>query len=55
MPLGVGNMDWKRAVSLLRGMGYDETITLEVFCGHKGVLFEYLEVSRRLLLDLWHQ
>jgi len=53
MPLGVGNVDWKRAVSSLKMTGYDETITLEVFCGHRAVVFQYLEVSRRLLQDLW--
>ena len=55
MPLGVGNIDWKKAVSALKSIGYDGTITLEVFCGDRNVLFQYLEVSRRLVLDLWNR
>jgi sugar phosphate isomerase/epimerase len=54
MPLGVGNIDWKKAISALKSIGYDGTITLEVFCDDSSVLFQYLEVSRRLVLDLWN-
>ena len=53
MPLGVGNIDWKKGVSALKSIGYDGTITLEVFCNDSTVLFDYLEISRRLVLDLW--
>ena len=53
MPLGVGNIDWKNAVNSLKGIGYDGTITLEVFCGDSAMLFPYLELSRKLLKDLW--
>jgi sugar phosphate isomerase/epimerase len=31
MPLGSGQIDWPRAIRLLKGTGYDGTITLEVF------------------------
>jgi len=55
MPLGVGNIDWKNAVSALKSIGYDGTITLEVFCDDSSVLFQYLEISRRLVLDLWNE
>ena len=55
MPLGVGSVDWERAVSALKGIGYDETITLEVFCDDHTVLFHYLEISRKLVLDLWNR
>ena len=55
MPLGVGNVDWKKAVSALKKIGYDDTITLEVFCSDRTVLFQYLEISRRLVLNLWNQ
>lgn len=55
MPLGVGNIDWKSAVSALKSIGYDGTITLEVFCDDSSVLFQYLEISRRLVLDLWNE
>jgi sugar phosphate isomerase/epimerase len=53
MPLGVGSVDWKKAVSALKSIGYDATITLEVFCDNRSMLFDYLEISRRLVLDLW--
>ncbi len=55
MPLGVGSVDWKRSVSALKMIGYDGTITLEVFCDDKTVLFQYLEISRKLVLDLWNK
>lgn len=54
MPLGVGNINWKNAVHSLKTIGYDETITLEVFCDDPTMLFQYLDLSRRLVLDLWN-
>ena len=54
MPLGVGNINWKNAVHPLKAIGYDETITLEVFCDAPTMLFPYLDLSRRLVLDLWN-
>jgi len=53
MPLGVGNIDWKNAVDSLKATGYDETITLEVFCDDPVMLYKYLDLSRQLVLDLW--
>jgi sugar phosphate isomerase/epimerase len=53
MPLGVGNINWKNAINSLKAIGYDGTITLEVFCDDPTMLFQYLELSRRLVLDLW--
>jgi len=53
MPLGVGSVDWEKAVSALKGIGYDGTITLEVFCDDHTVLFHYLNISRNLVLELW--
>jgi sugar phosphate isomerase/epimerase len=53
MPLGVGNVNWKNAVNSLKAIGYDGTITLEVFCDDPKMLFRYLDLSRRLVLDLW--
>jgi sugar phosphate isomerase/epimerase len=55
MPLGVGNIDWKNAVKSLKEIGYDGTITLEVFCEDSTMLLPYLEVSRKLLKDLWNE
>ena len=54
MPLGVGNINWKSAVNSLKAIGYDETITLEVFCDDPVMLYKYLDLSRRLVLDLWN-
>ena len=54
MPLGVGNIKWKSAVKALKATGYDGTITLEVFCEDPVMLYQYLAVSRKLVLDLWH-
>jgi sugar phosphate isomerase/epimerase len=55
MPLGVGNIDWKNVVDSLRAVGYDETITLEVFCDDRAMLYKYLDLSRQLVLDLWNE
>ena len=53
MPLGVGNINWKSAVNTLKATGYDGTITLEVFCDDPVMRFQYLDLSRELVLDLW--
>ena len=55
MPLGVGNINWKKAVNSLKAIGYDDTITLEVFCDDPTMLFRYLDLSRRLVEDLWNR
>ena len=55
MPLGVGNINWKKAVKSLKATGYDDTITLEVFCDDAVMLFKYLDLSRRLVRDLWYR
>jgi sugar phosphate isomerase/epimerase len=55
MPLGVGNVNWRQMVSALKMIEYDETITLEIFCNDSTVSFEYLEISRMLLLNLWNR
>jgi len=55
MPLGVGNVDWGKAVGALKRIRYDGTITLEVFCDDSSVLFDYLEISRRLILKFWNR
>ena len=55
MPLGVGNIDWENAVASLKAAGYDGTITLEVFCGDTEMLFRYLDLGRRYVLDLWQK
>lgn len=49
LPLGAGNIEWAEIVSLLKGFGYDGTITLEVFSSDR----RYLLQSREYLLELW--
>jgi sugar phosphate isomerase/epimerase len=53
MPLGMGNIDWEKAVSALKSIGYDETVTLEVFVSDRNASHQPLEASRRLVRDLW--
>jgi sugar phosphate isomerase/epimerase len=53
MPLGVGSINWHNAVKSLKAIDYDETITLEVFCDDAAMLVKYLDLSRKLVLDLW--
>jgi sugar phosphate isomerase/epimerase len=53
MPLGVGTVDWKNAVTSLKATGYDGTITLEVFCDDPEMKTHYLDMSRRWILALW--
>lgn len=55
MPLGAGNMDWRKSIDALKATGYDGTITLEVFCGNRDVLFQYVNISKDLLLTLWNR
>jgi sugar phosphate isomerase/epimerase len=53
MPLGVGTVDWRKAVQVLQATGYDGTITLEVFCNDPAMQAAYLDMNRKLVLDLW--
>lgn len=49
LPLAAGTVDWRSAIRSLREVGYDGTITLEVFSRER----EYLRMSRQLLLGWW--
>lgn len=51
MPLGTGNLDTGRHVAALKAVGYDGTITLEVFARDS----HYLQYSRDVLRRLWDQ
>ena len=53
MPLGVGSIDWKRAIKTLKSINYEEGITLEVFSQDPSVWFKYLEISRNFVNSLW--
>jgi sugar phosphate isomerase/epimerase len=55
MPLGVGTINWQNAVDALKNTGYDEAITLEVFCNDPAMHFKYLDLSRELVQDLWNE
>ncbi len=55
MPLGVGTVDWKKAVKLLKATGYDSTITLEVFCNDPGMQYKYLDMNRKFVMELWDE
>lgn len=49
LPLGVGNIKWPEIVAGLKSVGYDETITLEVF----GDDDDYLMLSHQKISRLW--
>ena len=49
LPLGVGNINWVKVVKALKNVGYDGTITIEVF----GDDDDYLTMSREKLKRLW--
>jgi len=51
LSLGAGTMDIAHYIRLLKGCGYDGTITLEVFCPD----LHYLSYSRDLLRKLWDE
>lgn len=52
MPLGVGSVDWEGAVNDLKTAGYDDTITLEIFCNDP-MQHHYLDLSRKMVQRLW--
>ena len=47
MPLGAGKINWSRAVKLLKAIGYDGTVTLEVFAQERDYLLRSAEKLRR--------
>jgi sugar phosphate isomerase/epimerase len=51
MPLGTGNVNFPRYVRALRSLGYNDTITLEVFTPDR----HYLAYSRDLLRRVWDE
>lgn len=51
LPLGVGRIDWPRAISLIQETGYDSTITLEVFSPDR----DYLLLSARKVREWWEE
>jgi sugar phosphate isomerase/epimerase len=53
IPLGIGTVNWQNAVNALKAIGYDSTITLEIFCNDPNMQYKYLNLSRELIQDLW--
>jgi sugar phosphate isomerase/epimerase len=53
MPLGIGNIDWKKAVASLKAIDYDSTITLEVFCNDPRMQNDCFNLNRKLINNLW--
>lgn len=51
LPLGTGNIDVASIVDALKEIGYDETITLEVFAPDR----HYLAYSKDVLRRLWNE
>ncbi len=51
LPLGAGRIVWKQLVRELKKIGYDRTITLEVFSPDR----DYLLLSRKKLRALWDE
>jgi len=49
MPIGSGKIDWKWIIHILKRVGYDDTITLEVFSDDR----EYLLFSKERVIRLW--
>ncbi len=49
LPIGVGTIDWPQEIGLLKGSGYDGTITLEVFTPDRAFVIG----SAARLRELW--
>lgn len=51
LPLFTGSIPWKKVVSVLKALGYDATVTLEVFSPD----LDYLLISKNKFIALWNQ
>jgi sugar phosphate isomerase/epimerase len=49
LPLGAGTIDWPAAVRALKDVGWDGSVTLEIFSRDP----RHLDLSRQLWLDWW--
>jgi sugar phosphate isomerase/epimerase len=49
LPIGAGSIEFPKVVDALRDIGYDKTVTFEIFSADR----EYLKISREKFLDLW--
>ena len=50
LPLGAGIIDFSKIVTALKGIGYNDTITLEVFSRDR----DYLKMSKKKMEELLH-
>jgi sugar phosphate isomerase/epimerase len=51
LPIGAGSIDFRQITAGLKGIGYDDTITLEVFSRDR----DYLKISREKLSRMFNQ
>jgi len=51
LPFGVGTLDWEAAVAAIKGIGYDDTVTVEIHTPDR----DYLKLNREKLLDCWEK
>ncbi len=49
LPIGAGIIDFSRIVKALKGIGYNDTITLEVFSRDR----DYLKISKKKMEEMW--
>jgi sugar phosphate isomerase/epimerase len=49
LPIGAGIIDFSRVVKALKGIGYDDTITLEVFSRDR----DYLKISKKKMEEMF--
>lgn len=50
IPLGTGTVDWEKALSVLKKIGYDGTITLEIFSPDR----DYLLLTKQKVQKFWN-
>jgi len=51
LPLGAGNIEWRKVITLLKNYAYDGTITVEIFSADR----RYLLFSRDKVKELWEK
>ncbi len=51
LPPGTGTINWREVVRALREVGYDETMTLEVFVPDR----DYVLLAKRKMEALWRE
>ena len=51
MPIGCGEIDWQKIFVLIKKSGYDDTITLEIFCTDR----DFLTLTRKKVKKLWNE